>query len=132
MGVTRALLDTHVLLWTLTEPSRLSPAARKVIAAGNTELLVSAATGWEIATKHRLGKLPQADPLVFGYNEYLDRLGASEVPVTSRHALTAGTLTWANRDPFDRMLAAQSVLESLPLVSADEAFDECAGVRRLW
>ena len=65
-------------------------------------------------------------------DEHLARLGAVELPISARHALVAGALTWAHRDPFDRMLAAQSVLESGPLLSRDDAFDDCAGVRRVW
>lgn len=132
MGVSRALLDTHALLWSLAEPKRLSRKARSLVADPQTEIVVSAASAWEIATKHRLGKLPQAASLILSYREQLGRLCAHELPVTSWHALTAGSLSWGHRDPFDRMLAAQSVLESLPLVSADTAFDDCAGVRRIW
>lgn len=132
MGVTRALLDTHTLLWALAEPKRLGHRARSVITDVETEIVVSAVSAWEIATKHRLGKLPNASSLIFGYREHLARLRAQELPVTSWHALTAGGLSWGHRDPFDRMLAAQSVLESLPLLSADTEFDDCVGVRRLW
>lgn len=132
VGSPRVLLDTHALVWALTEPARLSNNARAVIASSGTALFVSAASAWEIATKHRLGKFPEADALILGYGEHLRRLGAAALPVTSRHALAAGSLTWSHRDPFDRMLAAQSVLESLPLITVDAAFDDCVGVRVVW
>jgi len=130
--VTAVLLDTHALLWALTEPKRLSVRARKTLADPRIELLVSAATGWEIATKSRLGKLAGAEAIVLAYDSYLAHLGVRELPITSRHATAAGALTWAHRDPFDRMLAAQAMLESVPLATADKAFAGCPGVRVLW
>ncbi|MBK8074522.1 MAG: type II toxin-antitoxin system VapC family toxin [Kineosporiaceae bacterium] len=126
------LLDTHALLWALTDPSRLGSAARAVIEDSATRLVVSAATAWELSTKHRLGRLPQADPLLAAYSRHVSRLGAQELPVTSEHALLAGALDWAHRDPFDRMLAAQCLLESLSLVSCDSAFSEAGMVPRGW
>jgi PIN domain nuclease of toxin-antitoxin system len=125
----RLLLDTHVLLWALRDPARLSDEASELIREPSHELVVSAATAWEIATKYRIGKLPDAAPILLGYSDYLDRLGAAELPITSRHALVAGQLDWAHRDPFDRILAAQCLLESLTLVTADVVFDALGGVR---
>lgn len=126
------LLDTHALLWALTDPLRLGSLARAVIENPATRLLVSAATAWELSTKHRLGRLPQADPLLAAYPRHLARLGAQELPVTSEHALLAGALDWSHRDPFDRMLVAQALLESLPLVSCDSAFSGRAIVPLVW
>lgn len=128
----RLLLDTHALLWALTEPARLPRTLRNTVQNRGTALLVSAATAWEIATKYRLGRLPAAEPLVLAYEENLVHLGAEELPVTARHALAAGSLAWEHRDPFDRMLAAQSILESVPLVSMDTAFTGLAGLRTVW
>jgi len=128
----RVLLDTHVLLWALRDPDSLSPAATALLADPATELLVSAATAWEIATKHRIGKLPDAEPLLLGYEGHLSRLGARELPIASRHALAAGSLEWAHRDPFDRVIAAQSILEGVPLVSRDAAFVSLPSLRVLW
>jgi PIN domain nuclease of toxin-antitoxin system len=130
--VHRLLLDTHALLWALTEPARLPRTLRKTLQNRDTALLVSAATAWEIATKCRLGRLPAAEPLVLAYEENLAHLGAEELPVTARHALAAGSLAWEHRDPFDRMLAAQSILESVPLVSMDTAFSGLGGLRTVW
>ena len=126
------LLDTHALLWTLLDPIRLSPSTLDRIRDPRTELFVSAASAWEIGTKHRLGKLTGADAVVHGYEAHLARLRARELPITSRHALAAGTLNWAHRDPFDRMIAAQSMIESLPLVTADGAMTGLPGLRIVW
>ena len=126
------LLDTHVMLWALSEPARLGRKARKIIENRASQLVVSAASAWEIATKHRLGKLPQADALLGAYSKHLDRLGVSRLPVTEEHALLAGRLEWNHRDPFDRMLAAQAMVESLVIITGDPTFDGCGGVLTLW
>lgn len=126
------LLDTHALLWALTDPVRLSAQARRTIADRSTTLLVSAVSAWEIATKHRLGKLPQGDGLLGGYTRHLDRLGATRLPVTEEHALLAGRLDWEHRDPFDRMLAAQAMIESFTLLTDDAAFAGLPGLASRW
>lgn len=126
------LLDTHVTLWALTEPARLGQTARAVIEDRSSRLVVSAVSAWEIATKHRLGKLPQADALLGAYGKHLDRLGVVRLPVTEDHALLAGRLEWIHRDPFDRMLAAQAMIESLVIITGDPAFADCRGVPTLW
>lgn len=130
--MTSFLLDTHTLLWTLTDPSLLGPEARRIVTARSSRLVVSAASAWEISTKHRLGKLPQADVLIGAYTRHLDRLGAARVPITDEHALLAGRLEWTHRDPFDRMLAAQAMIESLTLVTSDPAFSGLAGLATMW
>jgi PIN domain nuclease of toxin-antitoxin system len=126
------LLDTHALLWALTAPDRLGGTARGHIEDPATELLVSAASAWEVAAKHRLGKLPQADVLVRGYATHLSRLGARSVDVTAEHALLAGGLEWDHRDPFDRMLAAQCMLLGVGLITRDAVFASMPGVRTAW
>ncbi len=126
------LLDTHVTLWALTDPARLGPSARKVIENRSSKLVVSAVSAWEIATKHRLGKLPQADVLLGAYSKHLDRLGVIKLSVDEDHALLAGRLEWNHRDPFDRMLAAQTMIESLVIITGDPAFADCRGVPTLW
>ena len=126
------LLDTHVMLWALSEPTRLGRKARKIIENPASRLVVSAASAWEISTKHRLGKLPEADALLGAYSKHLDRLEANRLPVSEEHALLAGRLEWNHRDPFDRMLAAQAMVESLIIITGDPTFGDCRGVLTLW
>jgi PIN domain nuclease of toxin-antitoxin system len=116
------LLDTHVLLWALMEPHRLSRKARRILEDIDNTLLVSSACAWEIATKHRLGRLPEAATVVRGYKTHLSTLRATELPIIAEHALLAGTLLQRHRDPFDRILAAQAMVEGVPLVTRDSAF----------
>lgn len=130
--MTAHLLDTHALLWALTAPDRLGPAALEVIADADSTLWVSAASAWEIATKNRRGRLGQADGLLAGYSRHLIRLGATELPITSDHALLAGTLDWEHRDPFDRMIAAQAMIEGLTLITGDAQLRSLGGVATLW
>jgi PIN domain nuclease of toxin-antitoxin system len=115
------LLDTHALLWWLAEPDRLSPAAHAAIADATARVLVSAASGWEIATKVRLGKLPAATPLLEQLPAMLAAQGFDLLPIELRHGLRAGSYGMAHRDPVDRLLAAQAELEALILVSVDPA-----------
>ncbi len=116
------LLDTHVLLWAVAEPGALSSRARILLTDGANALLVSSPSAWEVATKHRLGRLPMAEVLLASFSEHLQRLRAVELPISVRHALTAGAFPSPHRDPFDRMLAAQALHEGVPLVSSDAAF----------
>jgi PIN domain nuclease of toxin-antitoxin system len=130
--VTSLLLDTHVLLWVLLAPDRIPAEILATVRAPETTVYVSAASAWEIATKHRLGKLEGAAAVVSGYREHLARLRAEELAITGHHALTAGTLQWSHRDPFDRVIAAQAVLESLPVVTSDAALVEFPAIRTVW
>ncbi len=130
-GREQYLLDTHVVLWALTEPARLSPRAAGVLRRRDNRLFVSSASVWEIATKHRLGKLPGADALVGALAAHLARFRAEELPIRHVHALVAGSLPAEHRDPFDRMLAAQASVDGLTLVSADPAF-HVLGVHPVW
>lgn len=126
------LLDTHTLLWALTEPTRLGRRARRAVEDRRSTIYVSAVSGLELATKHRLGKLPHAWPVLEGFERHRDRLGAEELSITTSHALLAGSLEWDHRDPFDRLLAAQSLVEGVPLVTKDAAFTTIPGFRVLW
>ena len=125
------LLDTHVLLWWLLEPSRLSAQARRSVASRHNDVWVSVATGWEILTKYRIGKLPSIGGLAANLFQEVQEEGFEPLSITFQHACLAGSFTHAHRDPFDRMLAAQSLLENLQLVSADPAFDQF-GIERIW
>lgn len=115
------LLDTHVLLWALMEPERLSDRARQALENPDNTLLVSSASAWEMAVKYRLGRLPGAESVVHGFDRHVKALRATELPMTSQHALLAGRLEVHHRDPFDRVLAAQSLVEGATLVTSDPA-----------
>ena len=127
----RVLLDTHALLWWLADDPALPPTARKVIARAGNTLMVSAASAWEVSTKFRLGKLPQAADLLADFEGYIHREHFESLPVSIQHALRAGSLPGPHKDPFDRMLIAQAQAENVPLLSNDPAFDSY-GVRRIW
>jgi PIN domain nuclease of toxin-antitoxin system len=128
----RLLLDTHALLWALAEPHRLSRRAADLIMSPTNDVLVSAASAWEIATKYRLGRLRGAGPIVAGFAAHLAMLRAEELPVRSIHALAAGNFAVEHRDPFDRMLAAQAQVEGVPLLTDDPAFSAFPVLRTLW
>ena len=120
----RALLDTHALLWWWGGDRRLGGAARHVIADPGNEIFVSPASVWEIATKHRIGKLPEAGRLLPGIDHHISRSRFAELPISLAHAELAGSMSGAHRDPFDRMLIAQAKLEALTMISADRVFAE--------
>ncbi|MEQ1736016.1 MAG: type II toxin-antitoxin system VapC family toxin [Rhodoglobus sp.] len=128
----RVLIDTHILLWMFRAPERISPAARKMLEDPHVDIVISAVTPFEIATKVRIGKLPGVEPVLYSYQDHLARWRADELAISSHHALVAGQLEWEHRDPFDRILAAQSITEGLPLVTSDPAFGSMAGVRVIW
>lgn len=130
MGL-RVILDTHALLWALMEPERLSATSREIIADPSTVLIVSSASAWEIATKHRLGGLDAADTVVHGFRAHLGRLGAEELPIRVDHAILAGSLQGSHRDPFDRMLAAQSLIEAIPIITDDRNIADL-GAPTIW
>jgi PIN domain nuclease of toxin-antitoxin system len=126
----RLLLDTHALLWWATESKRLPPKVVRALRKEQNEVFVSAATPWEISTKVRLGKLTW--PLEAGsVTQYVISQGFTALPITLAHAERAGSMQFGHRDPFDRMLIAQALLEDLLLVSNEELFD-AVGARRYW
>ena len=127
----RALLDTHALLWWLTNDPSLSTKARRFIQEPHNTVLVSAASAWEIAIKVRLGKLRSAEELVGDFSVRMDREGFEELPISADDAIRAGLLPANHSDPFDRMLIAQAQAGSIPVVTNERAFD-VYGVRRLW
>lgn len=124
------LLDSHTLLWWLENDGRLSDSAREVIEDPANQVLVSAASLWELAIKHHSGKL-KAPNLIKDFQKELDEEGFVELPIMAKHAIRAALLPAHHRDPFDRVLIAQSELENAPLVSRDAKFDEY-GIQRIW
>lgn len=127
----RLLLDTHALLWWLDGDRRLPPRTRRQIADPANAVHVSAASAWEITTKWRLGRLPGAAAVAADVVSAIASQGFSPLDISIRHAEHAGRLAGDHRDPFDRMLIAQSHLEGLTFVSNEETFDRF-GVSRLW
>jgi len=130
--MTLVLLDTHAFVWAVGAPNRLGIDAVELIEDATNELMVSAATAWELSTKVRLGKFAEAEPIVANYQSIISRLGAIDMPITGDHALAAGSLSWDNRDPFDRMLAGQAIRENAVLVSKDQAFHQLTGLSICW
>jgi PIN domain nuclease of toxin-antitoxin system len=120
----KLLLDTHAFLWWVTDDKALSGAARTAIADESNIIFVSAATAWEISTKLRLGKLDQAAGACDRFTELIAADGFSLMPIEACHALKAGSYRVSHRDPFDRMLAAQSSLEGIKLLTRDPAFKQ--------
>lgn len=127
----RLLLDTHAFLWWVTDDPQLSTTARAAIADEGNPVMVSAASAWEMAAKHRLGKLGSAAEAVDRYAELILADGFEHLAIDHRHALKAGSYLQAHRDPFDRMLAAQSELDRLTLLTCDAAF-EAFDIDVLW
>ncbi len=125
------LLDTHALLWWIADSGRLSGRARLAIADEANDIIVSAASAWEIATKSRLGRLPGASAVAVDVAGMIRDQGLVPLPVGVRDTERAGWLPGPHRDPFDRMLAAQALARNLAVISADEALDGF-GVRRIW
>ena len=127
----RLLLDTQVFLWSIAEPERLSPAARKAIEDGANAVFVSAASAWEIAIKVGLGRLKiTGDPVRF-VPDQIARNAFQPLSITVEHALAVQALADHHRDPFDRLLVAQAGAERLAIVSADRAL-RAYDVRVIW
>jgi PIN domain nuclease of toxin-antitoxin system len=127
----QALLDTHVLLWWLLDMEWLSATARAAIADADNETFVSAASVWEISIKYKQGKLPEAARLMADLEGAIASEGFAAMPITIRHGDKAGALPLHHKNPFDRMLIAQAMSESLTLVSNERLFDRY-GITRLW
>jgi PIN domain nuclease of toxin-antitoxin system len=117
------LLDTHALVWALAEPERIAEAARREIADSANDVYVSAATAWEIAIKVGLGKLAVAPDLKDWLPDQLSAARFVPLPVSVAHALGVERLPRHHRDPFDRLLIAQAVVEGMTIVTRDRIFD---------
>lgn len=127
----KALLDTQTFLWWLTDDARLSTAARKILSDGGNELFFSAVSGWEIAVKAGQGKIKLPESPVEFITEQLSINDMQILPLKMEHALYVAMLPDIHTDPFDRLLVAQSLLEKLPVVTADSVFVKY-GVRVVW
>lgn len=119
------------MLWWFTDDRQLSATAREVVGDETADVFVSAASAWEIATKHRLGKLAGVPDAVTRFADLVAADGFTHLPITYLHSLRAGGYDVDHRDPFDRMLAAQSEIEHLSLVTRDPAFS-LFGTATIW
>ena len=127
----RALIDTHVLLWWLTDDERLSDTARRSFTKGRSTLLWSAASSWELAVKISLGKLSLPAPLRTYLPRKLREQGITPLSIEHSHAFKVAELPRHHRDPFDRMLVAQALVEKVPIISVDARLGEYE-VRIVW
>ena len=126
----RLLLDTHAVIWWSSDAPQLSKRAADAIRIA-ARIYVSAASVFEIATKHRLGKLPHVAEIAGDLRGFIADEGFTELPVSVQHAQIAGTLPGPSRDPFDRLLIAQAIAEDLPFLSIEQPFDSYP-IKRLW
>jgi PIN domain nuclease of toxin-antitoxin system len=118
------LLDTHVMLWALMAPKKLTKTARRVLEKPSTLVHISAVSAWEIATKVRIGKLDVNPAILADFSGTIARLAAVECPVRAEHGIAAGGFPTDHRDPFDRMLAAQASVDGFALMTSDEIFTQ--------
>ena len=125
------MLDTHAFLWWLDGDRRLPARVRALIGEPANEVLVSAASVWEITIKARLGKLPRATDVATDVPACIESQGFVPLSITVQHAQRAGALVGLHRDPFDRMLIVQAQAEGVPIASNETIFDDY-GVTRLW
>lgn len=115
----RLLLDTHALAWWLLDDQRLPTRTREIIADPENEIVVSAVSAFETATKFRIGKWNEIGPLALAFEEIVVAQDFAILPISARHASRAGLLPGDHRDPFDRLLAAQAEIEGLCLLTND-------------
>jgi PIN domain nuclease of toxin-antitoxin system len=127
----KLLLDTHALAWFLLDLPRLPATSKAAIADPENTVVVSVVSTLEIAIKVRVGKWPEAAPILQDVDRILSAEQFIPLPVSVKHALKAGSMPGAHRDPFDRLLIAQALVEDLTLVSNEAVFDGF-GVQRLW
>lgn len=127
----KLLLDSHSFLWFIMGDERLSVTARELIEDEANEPLLSAASVWEMAIKHSLGRLPTKQPFHQFIPQQLAQNGIPVLEISAAHACEVAALPFHHRDPFDRLLVAQSKVEQLPIVSTDAQLD-AYGINRLW
>ncbi|MFN2455484.1 MAG: type II toxin-antitoxin system VapC family toxin [Pyrinomonadaceae bacterium] len=126
----KLLLDTHTFLWFIEDNPRLSAQA-KALLESDAELLLSVANLWEMSIKVSIGKLTLAQPYDIFVPQQLTANAIEILPVSLAHLGVVSTLLFHHRDPFDRLMIAQAIVEQLPIVSSDAAFDAYS-VKRLW
>ena len=127
----KALFDTHALSWWLEDDYRLGERVSAFVKDPKNTLLVSAVTAFEMATKFRIGKWPEIGPLVEFFDQAIRDEGFDFLHVTAQHSLLAGGFKAAHRDPFDRLLAAQAIIEKCPIISGDPAM-KILGADVIW
>ncbi len=116
--MTTILLDTNVLLWLVSDPTKVATEVRATLGDQANELVVSAASAWEVAIKTRIGRL-SGEPLLSAWNEILVAMNATDLPIDSADAAMAGRLPWEHKDPFDRMLVTQAARRGLTIATSD-------------
>lgn len=127
----KLLFDTHALFWFLDGDPKLSRRAREALGTPDAVLVASAVSAWEFANKVRIGKWPEVRRFAERFIEHAQEQQIELLSVTAEHARRAGLLDGDHRDPFDRMLAAQSEIEGMPLVTADPVF-KAFGTKTIW
>lgn len=124
-------MDSQAVVWALFSPGELSTRVRALLSDANTQIVVSPVTIYELTYKFLAGRLPDVAPLVADYPAILRRLGAHELPITYEHAHRAAVLPRTHRDPFDRLIAAQSIVEGIAVVTIDRGIGEL-GATTIW
>jgi len=123
--VTAFLLDTNALLWLISRPDKIAGSVRDTLADPTNELIVSAASAWEIAIKTRIGRLDGA-PLLSAWDETVASMRAADLAIDSADAALAGQLSWNHKDPFDRMIVAQATRRGFTIATSDDRIAESA------
>ena len=127
----RLLLDTCALLWAWAEPERLSSRVQELLEDPHNKVWVSAASAWEIATQHRLGNYPAGRHVIEEWDDRLAQDGFRQLTIAGVHAVRAGSLPHAHRDPFDRMIAAQGMVQQIKVATPDPAIG-ALGADTIW
>ena len=125
------LLNTCVLLWAWAEPGKLSGRLRNLLEDPHNQVWVSAASAWEIATRHRIGNYPAGGAIIAEWSDRIARYGFRQLEISCAHELRAGALPGEHRDPFDRMIAAQGMMETLRVATPDPAI-ATLGADAIW
>ncbi len=125
------LVDTHVVIWAINNDRNLSSLARSLLVNDSEQLYISAVSAWEIGRKHRSGKLPEVAQLMTSFAQQLRAAGYLFLSVDVDHSLLASSFTMDHKNPFDRLIVAQAILEKMPLLSADKTLDAFP-VERIW